>query len=226
MNRLGPVAAVVVVLVGAGLYARHKYIEAGRTPEMNENIAGIVQRPFVDPIIAKIPEQTCYGQETNLHPEFDLALNVTSEGVRMEFDISAVETIGLEVCSIVLRINHRRWDPEFQQWEPDGSWAPVYVPRLEPGEVFYMITPVYEGEFPEVTEPGPPDAWTIEVESWSEAMVLFPLGPAYASVGASWPKGPGQNDGAEHESIDHEHAESVGLYVPHERGHYDQRNRE
>ena len=225
MNRSALVLIVIAAVLGAGAYARHKFVQARRTPEMKAPIIEVMRSPQSVPDEIYAP-QICFGDETNLIPEFEMAIHVSGDSARINCEISILETIGLEVCSIHLRVKHRTQNPQTGEWAPDGLSAPVFIPRLIPGEVFETVTPILSLEFPTVTEPGPPQAWSVVVETWSEAAVLFALDPSYASVGASWPQGPAQHDESEHQAVDHEHAESVRLHVPHEPGDDDQRDDE
>ena len=111
---------------------------------------------------------TCFGEPTDEEPDFDLALEVTQEGEKMRFHLTVAEKKGLRVCAIRLHVRHNTLNEETGEWEWDGQYAPVMIERVNPGQVVDKVTPVYTGEFPRVTEAGPPEAWTVLVDNYHD----------------------------------------------------------
>lgn len=118
--------------------------------------------------VDQTPPQTCLGEETDETPEFDAAVSVTGTSKRMDFHISVAEKKGLEVCTLLLRIRHHALDEESGEWKRDGQSSLFLIPRISPGEIYEKVTAVREPEYPEVNEPGPPEAWSITVERYHE----------------------------------------------------------
>jgi hypothetical protein len=113
--------------------------------------------------------QTCIGDETDETPEFDLAVEVKRYSPsRMDIYISVGEIKGLEVCTIRLRVYHNELDEDSLEWKRDGQSAMIVITRIAPGEIATKKTAVREAEFPDVTDPGDPNAWTIEVEQYND----------------------------------------------------------
>ena len=69
-----------------------------------------------------------------------------------------------EFCHILAKYDK---DEDSNEWTRDGQSALFVIPRIAPGEIATMTTAVREAEFPRVAEPGPPDAWTIDVERYT-----------------------------------------------------------
>jgi len=127
---------------------------------------------FTEEDVKEKPDQTdpntCFGDETDEEPDLDLALDLTERGEIREFHITVAEKKGLRVCSVKLRIEHNTKNPETGEWEFDNQFAIVVVPRVEPGEPMERVTRVNSAEFRNVTELGPPEAWTVTVDSYSD----------------------------------------------------------
>ena len=114
---------------------------------------------------------TCFGEPTNEEPDFDLALNITQDGERMNFVITLTEKKGLRVCGIRLHITHQGqiFNEETDEWEPSSEEAFINVPRINPGEVLERVTRLNTSEFPSVIDdPGPLEEWPIRVASYNE----------------------------------------------------------
>lgn len=154
-------ALLLVSLTFVGACEEKEPLRAGNITEAQEaenTGSGTVQ----------IPPQTCLGEETDETPEFDAAVSVTGTSKRMDFHISVAEKKGLEVCTLYLRIYHHALDEEAGEWKRDGQSSLFLIPRIAPGEISEKVTAVREPEYPAVNEPGPPEAWSIEVERYHE----------------------------------------------------------
>ncbi len=157
---------IVILLLACGT-AFIAACEPDEPPRSDEVLAA----QAVEQIGVKIqqPPQTCLGEETDETPEFDLAVEVKRHSPsRMDIYISLGEINGLEVCTIRLRVYHRELDEESQEWKRDGQSAMIVITRIAPGEIATKKTAVREAEFPDVTDPGDPNAWTIEVEQYND----------------------------------------------------------
>jgi hypothetical protein len=161
MTRAVRFGLIVSVLVWAACSCKDK--EPPRRITVPEYKPGEVDKPDqTDP-------NTCFGDETEEEPDFDLAMDIVEEGGLMDFVITLADRKGLRVCGIRLRIVHRAEDPETGEWQPTGEEAYINVPRLEPGEVLERVTRLNTNEFPSVTDdPGPPEAWSITVDNYND----------------------------------------------------------
>ena len=140
-----------------------------REPPRADNISMVTETPLeVEEKPDQVDPNTCFGEPTDEEPEFDLALDITRDGERMNFVITLAEKKGLRVCGIRLHITHQGLilNEETGQWEPSSEEAFVIVPRLNPGEVLERVTRLNTGEFRSVIDdPGPLEDWTIAVNS-------------------------------------------------------------
>ncbi|UCG34232.1 MAG: hypothetical protein JSU68_06265 [Phycisphaerales bacterium] len=110
------------------------------------------------------PPYECFGNPTEEEPEVDVSLEVQQDGVRLNLVVTAAETRGLRLCSVWVHVRHNSFNEETEQWKWDGHYCPVLIKRLEPYEVRTESTPATDAEFPSVTEPGPPESWTVLVD--------------------------------------------------------------
>jgi hypothetical protein len=114
------------------------------------------------------PAYACFGDPTDEKPEVDVSLEVQQNGARLNLIVTAAETKGLRVCSAWVHVRHNSHKEETGQWEWHGHYCPVLIKKLEPYEVRTESTPATDAEFPGVTEPGPPESWTVVVDHIAE----------------------------------------------------------
>ena len=162
MNKLA-YFLLIVTLVTVGACKDNEPPRAANIVKVLESGEGINEE------VDQTAPETCYGEPTDELPEFDATVEATQQGERINLHVMVAEAKGLEVCRINLIVYHRILNESTGEWElHENNESLMMFSKIKPGEVVEKDTPVLPAEFPDVTEAGPPGAWSVEVQDYHE----------------------------------------------------------